>query len=70
MSPIAIYHEHPDWFKPLFEELNTRGIPFVRLNPAAHQFAIEAPALTFAFLQPHEPVGLSAGWDTGHLLYA
>ena len=44
MSPIAIYHEHPDWFKPLFEELNNRGIPFVRLNPAAHQFAIEAPA--------------------------
>src|ERR1700743_3887547 len=44
MSPIAIYHEHPDWFKPLFEELNKRGIPFVRLNPAAHQFAIEAPA--------------------------
>ena len=44
MSPIAIYHEHPDWFKPLFEELNKRGIPYVRLNPAAHQFAIEAPA--------------------------
>jgi predicted ATP-grasp superfamily ATP-dependent carboligase len=44
MSPIAIYHEHPDWFKPLFEELTNRGIPFTRLNPAAHQFAIEAPA--------------------------
>ena len=41
MSPIAIYHEHPDWFKPLFEELNNRGIPYVRLNPAAHEFAIE-----------------------------
>ncbi len=44
MSPIAIYHEHPDWFKPLFEELDNRGIPYTRLNPAAHQFAIEAPA--------------------------
>jgi len=44
MSPVAIYHEHPDWFKPLFEELNHRGIPYVRLNPAAHQYAIEAPA--------------------------
>ncbi|HEY4064869.1 MAG TPA: hypothetical protein VGM30_23360 [Puia sp.] len=44
MSPIAIYHEHPDWFKPLFEELNRRGLPYVRLNPAAHQFAIEAAA--------------------------
>src|ERR1700761_6620169 len=48
MSPIAIYHEHPDWFKPLFEELNKRGIPFVRLNPAAHQFAIEAPAPAYS----------------------
>lgn len=48
MSPIAIYHEHPDWFKPLFEELNNRGIPFVRLNPAAHQFAIEAPRPDFS----------------------
>jgi glutathione synthase/RimK-type ligase-like ATP-grasp enzyme len=44
MSPIAIYHEHPDWFKPLFEELNKRGIPYIRLNPAAHEYAIEAPA--------------------------
>lgn len=44
MSPIAIYHEHPDWFRPLFNELDNRGIPYTRLNPAAHQFAIEAPA--------------------------
>ena len=43
MSPIAIYHEHPDWFRPLFNELDNRGIPYTRLNPAAHQFAIEAP---------------------------
>jgi len=42
MSPIAIYHEHPDWFKPLFEELSQRGIPYTRLDPARHYFAIEA----------------------------
>lgn len=48
MSPIAIYHEHPDWFRPLFEELDKRGIPYTRLNPAAHQFAIEAPAPAFS----------------------
>ncbi len=48
MSPIAIYHEHPDWFKPLFEELNNRDIPYTRLNPAAHQFAIEASAPDFS----------------------
>lgn len=36
--PIAIYHEHPDWFKPLFVELERRGIPFERLDAAAHTF--------------------------------
>src|SRR5689334_3090285 len=38
MLPIAIYHEHPDWFKPLFTELERRGVPYVRLDAAAHAF--------------------------------
>ena len=38
MLPIAIYHEHPDWFKPLFLELEKRGIPYVRLDAAAHSY--------------------------------
>lgn len=38
MQPIAVYHEHPDWFKPLFAELERRGLPFVRLDAAAHAF--------------------------------
>ena len=37
-KPIAIYHEHPDWFKPLFRELDRRGLPYVRLDAASHQF--------------------------------
>ena len=36
--PIAVYHEHPDWFRPLFTELEKRGIPFERLDAAAHLF--------------------------------
>ncbi len=36
--PIAVYHEHPDWFRPLFAELEKRGIPFDRLDAAAHLF--------------------------------
>lgn len=34
--PIAVLHEHPDWFKPLFAELARRGIPHVRLDAARH----------------------------------
>ena len=35
-KPFAIYHEHPDWFRPLFKELDRREIPYVRLDPRAH----------------------------------
>jgi len=38
MQPIAVYHEHPDWFKPLFTALEHRGLPYVRLDAAAHRF--------------------------------
>ena len=38
MQPIAIYHEHPDWFKPLFAELERREVPFVKLDASAHLF--------------------------------
>src|SRR5215831_6546395 len=37
-QPIAIYYEHPHWFKPLFAELERRGTPFVRINAAQHHF--------------------------------
>lgn len=36
--PIGIYYEHPDWFKPLFAELERRGIPYERIDAAHHQF--------------------------------
>src|SRR4051812_21005055 len=38
MQPIAVYHEHPDWFKPLFAELDRRALPYVKLDAAAHVF--------------------------------
>lgn len=37
-APIAIYHEHPDWFRPLFAELDSRGVPYVRLEAGRHTF--------------------------------
>jgi len=38
MQPIAVYHEHPDWFKPLFTELERRGLPYERLDASAHVY--------------------------------
>jgi hypothetical protein len=36
--PLAIYFEHPDWFRPLFHELDRRAVPYVRLDAASHRF--------------------------------
>lgn len=36
--PIGIIYEHPVWFKPLFNELDKRRIPFVRIHAANHQY--------------------------------
>ena len=38
VKPLAIYHEHPDWFKPLFAELERRGIAYERLDAASHSY--------------------------------
>jgi hypothetical protein len=34
--PIGIYYEHPDWFRPLFAELDRRGTPYVKIEAAQH----------------------------------
>lgn len=36
--PVAILYEHPQWFLPLFAELERRGVPHVALNAAEHAF--------------------------------
>jgi len=35
---MAIYHEHPDWFRPLFAELDRRGTPYVRIDARHHRY--------------------------------
>jgi hypothetical protein len=36
--PIGIYYEHPDWFRPLFRELDRRGTPYERLDAGRHRY--------------------------------
>jgi glutathione synthase/RimK-type ligase-like ATP-grasp enzyme len=35
---LGIYYEHPEWFRPLFAELDRRGIDYERINAAEHFF--------------------------------
>ena len=37
-KPIAVFYEHPDWFRPLFAELERREIPFERVDANAHSY--------------------------------
>jgi len=37
-GPIGIYYEHPDWFRPLFAELDRRGVRYDRVDAAAHSY--------------------------------
>lgn len=48
--PIAIYHEHQEWFKPLFAELDRRGVPYERLDAAAHVFDPSATSLPWSLV--------------------
>jgi RimK-like ATP-grasp domain len=48
--PIAVYHEHPDWFRPLFAELDRRDLPYVRIDPRAHVYDPSAREAEFSLL--------------------
>lgn len=37
-STLAIYYEHPDWFRLLFAELDRRRVPYVTLDATAHSY--------------------------------
>ena len=37
-KPIAIYYEHPEWFRPLFKELDARGVNYVKLDASRQSY--------------------------------
>jgi hypothetical protein len=62
--PIAIYYEQPNWFKPLFAELDRRGTSYVKLHAPDHSFAPEQHpeqdyALVFNRMSP-------SAWNRDH----
>ena len=38
VRPIGIYYEHPDWFRPLFNELDRRGVDYEAVNADRHAY--------------------------------
>ena len=38
VKPVGVLYEHPQWFVPLFEELERRGIPYERIHAAELEY--------------------------------
>jgi biotin carboxylase len=37
-KPLGIYYEHPDWYRPLFQELDRRGVAYEALHADRHRY--------------------------------
>ena len=63
MRPIGVLYEHPQWFRPLFAELDRRGLPYE---------AIDATRLSFDPSSEVQPYSLvvnrmsPSAWTRGH----
>jgi hypothetical protein len=61
--PIGILYEHPQWFTPLFAELDRRGLPYEKLDATRLRLRTGRPrAVALVGRQPHEP----SAWTRGH----
>jgi carbamoyl-phosphate synthase L subunit-like protein len=41
-KPIGIYYEHPDWYRPLFQQLDARGVNWAKIHAATHSYDVAA----------------------------
>jgi hypothetical protein len=49
-KPIAIYYEHPDWFRPLFQQLDERGVPWLKIHARDHRYDVASPESDYSLL--------------------
>src|SRR5438045_3954101 len=48
--PIAIYYEHPDWFRPLFQRLDESGVAWKKIDAPNHQYGAGSAEEEFSLL--------------------
>src|SRR5207302_6586945 len=49
-QPIAIYYEHPDWFRPLFQQLDERGANWLKIEARHHYYDAASPEREYSLL--------------------
>jgi len=49
-KPIGIYYEHPDWYRPLFQQLDLRGVNWKKIEVRGHSFDVTADATDYSLI--------------------
>ena len=47
---LGIVYEHPEWFAPLFAELDRRDIPYDRVDASAHMFDLDTQGVPWSLV--------------------
>lgn len=47
---LGVVYEHPEWFAPLFAELDHRGIPYDRVDVSSHEFDLDVVHVPWALV--------------------
>ncbi|GIW51557.1 MAG: hypothetical protein KatS3mg081_0912 [Gemmatimonadales bacterium] len=65
---IAVYYEHDHWFRPLFAELERRGLPYTRLHAREHNYSLDEPVEYSLLFNRMSPSAYLRG-QTGAIFY-
>src|SRR5260370_6113321 len=49
-KPMAIYNEQPNWFVPLFQQLDARGVNWIKVDARYHQYDAASPEREYSLL--------------------
>jgi hypothetical protein len=63
VKPIGILYEHPEWFRPLFAELERRGVPYEPIHAARHAFDPDARESGYSLVVNRMS---PSAWTRGH----
>ncbi|HME12825.1 MAG TPA: hypothetical protein VKF79_08195 [Candidatus Acidoferrum sp.] len=67
-KPIAIYYEHPDWFRPLFQQFDERGVPWLKIHARDHRYDVASPENQYSlFFNRMSPSAWQRG--LGHCIF-
>jgi hypothetical protein len=67
--PIAVLYEHPEWFRPLFAELDRRGVRYEKLFLGEHRYDPEIRRCPYSLVVNRVSAYPSGGSHPAIVLY-